>query len=115
MATFFVNNSNQVGFLNAAVPATAEFRGGVLSTADAVNSLATTGGGLIWSNGLVRINTGRVRIFDATAGLPADVQWTNGLPMRSSTGAICYSTNAMATYSNGIPFDAAGAVCAVVT
>ncbi len=84
-----------------AIQPTDTFTNGVLTSAT---------GGDEYSNGLLRIDAGQIRYVDATAGLPAGTTWTNGLPL--SGGALCISTNSAATYSNGIPFAANGAVAA---
>lgn len=110
MATFLVT-SGAVLIGTAAVGATDTYRGGVLNTASGDLNRGTTTGGAQYSNGLSRTNDGRAIYVDATAGLPADVQWVNGLPLKS-TGELCISTDAVATYSNGIPFASNGAVAA---
>ena len=112
MATFFVT-SDQVVLGTAAVGANDTYRGGVLVDAAAVKNKATTSAGAQFSNGLIRLNTGPVRYVDATAGLPADTQWCNGLPM-TAAGQLCVSTDPASTYSNGIPFASNGAVAALV-
>jgi hypothetical protein len=113
MATFIVVGSS-VPLNTAAVVATDTYRGGVLVNSTATQNKAATAGGDEFSNGLFRDDTGPVIYVDATAGLPANTQWTNGLPL-SSGGALCVSTNAAATYSNGIPFAANGAVAVTIT
>ena len=93
-----------------AIQATDAFVNGVLTSADALNPLnrAVPSGGDVYSNGMLRTNPGQIRYVDATAGLPIDTVWSNGLPM--SGGALCISTGALSNYSNGIPFAANGAV-----
>ena len=83
-----------------------------------LNSLGTLcraalAGGAQYSNGLLLSNDGQVIYVDATAGLPADVTFHNGLPF-SAAGALCISTDAAAGYSNGLPFAANGALSAEV-
>ncbi len=75
---------------------------------------AATSGGAQVNNGLLMSSTGQLIYVDATAGLPANTQYCNGLPLNSS-GALCISTDAAATYSNGIPMAANGAVSCLVT
>ena len=104
--------SNAVLLGTAAVAATDTFQNGVLTSATGGLNRAISSGGDEYSNGLLRTDSGQLRYVDATAGLPAGTQWTNGLPL--SGGALCISTDAMATYSNGIPFAANGAVAAGV-
>jgi len=113
MATFFVVGSSVP--LNTVLPGpTDTYRGGVM-----VNSLATLNKAIVvaggeFSNGLRRRDTGSVVYVDATAGLPANTQWANGLPL-ASNGALCVSTDSASTYSNGIPFAANGAVAVTIT
>jgi hypothetical protein len=83
-----------------------------------INSLntlcrAATTGGAQYSNGLLLSNDGQVICVDATAGLPTGTQYCNGLPL--SNGALCISTGAAVSYSNGLPFAANGAVAVQVS
>lgn len=94
----------------AAIQPTDTFTNGVLTSASGGLNRAVAAGGDEYSNGLLRTDAGALRYVDATAGLPADTTWTNGLPL--SSGALCISTNAASTYSNGIPFATNGAVAA---
>jgi hypothetical protein len=75
---------------------------------------ATTTGGVSSSNGFTYDSTGRLLYVDATAGLPANTQYCNGIPF-DANGAMCVSTNAVSTYSNGIPFAANGSVAVGIT
>jgi hypothetical protein len=89
------------------------FHNGILAQAATEFNKAVPAGGAVYNNGLLLTNAGQVRYLDTTSGgLPADTVWTNGLP--SSGGALCISTGALATYSNGIPFTASGAVRAAI-
>jgi hypothetical protein len=97
--------------LGTAAPAVTDtYLNGVLTSATGGLNRAISTGGDEYSNGLLRTDAGQLRYVDATAGLPGNTTWTNGLPL--SGGALCISTNAAATYSNGIPFAANGAVAA---
>ena len=97
--------------LGTAAPAVTDtYQNGVLTSATGGLNRAISTGGDEYSNGLLRTDAGQLRYVDATAGLPVDTTWTNGLPL--SGGALCISTNAASTYSNGIPFAANGAVAA---
>lgn len=104
--------ADQVRLGTAAVAATDAFKNGVLTSDNNQLNRAIATGGDEFSNGLLMTDAGQVRYVDATAGLPADTTWTNGLPQ--SGGALCISTGAVATYSNGIPFAANGAVAAAI-
>ncbi len=68
----------------------------------------TTTAGTDFNGGIPMSSTGQVSVVDATAGLPADTIYLNGLPI--SNNAVCVSRNAAAVVSNGLPFDSAGAV-----
>lgn len=93
-----------------AIQPTDTFKNGILTDAGGTLNRAVPAGGDEYNNGLLMTDAGQVRYVDATAALPADTTWTNGLPQ--SGGALCISTNAAVTYSNGIPFAANGAVAA---
>jgi hypothetical protein len=96
----------------SSVEATDVFHNGILSQANEFNK-AVPSGGTVYNNGLLLTDAGQVRYLDTTvSGLPVDTVWTNGLP--SSGGALCVSTGPLATYSNGIPFTASGAVRAAI-
>jgi hypothetical protein len=74
---------------------------------------ADTAGGVFSLGGLTFTATGRLIYVDATAGLPVDTDWSNGLPV--SGGALCVSTNPATFGKDGIPFAANGAVAATIT
>lgn len=82
----------------------------VSATQLARSSLAS---GLYFNGGLSKTVDGQLTYVDSTAGLPAGVQFCNGLPL-SSSGQLCISTGSAVTYSNGIPFTANGAVSAAI-
>ena len=105
--------SDKIQLTSAAVDATDAYQQGVRVSSGTPLARAATSGGAQYSNGLLMSNTGQVVYVDATAGLPAGTQYTNGIPL--SAGALCISTDAMATYSNGLPMAANGAVACVVT
>lgn len=92
------------------IAATDTFQNGVLVSASGGLNRAVPAGGDEYANGLLLTDAGQVRYVDATAGLPSDTTWSNGLPR--SGGALCISTDAVSTYSNGIPLAANGAVAA---
>lgn len=87
------------------------FANGILRDAANTVARAATAGGAQFSNGLLRTALGQVVYADATAGLPTGTQFVNGLPL-SPLGALCISSDAAVSYSNGIPFAANGAVAA---
>ena len=84
------------------------FLNGILTESPSGNVQAVTAGGTVYANGVLLTDAGQVHYVDATAGLPVDTVWANGLPR--SAGALCISTGALSTFSNGIPFAANGAV-----
>ena len=87
---------------------------GLLRDAGNTGVRASLTGGAQFSNGLLLAPLGQVVYVDATAGLPANTQYVNGLPL-SSVGELCISTDPAATWSSGLPFAANGALSAVVT
>lgn len=94
-----------IGGLNPAIDVSLN---GILTEGTTGNVHAVPAGGAVFNQGLLLTNAGQVRYVDATAGLPVNTVWSNGLP--SSDGALCISTGALANYSNGMPFVANGAV-----
>lgn len=62
-----------------------------------------------FSQGLPLDEDGMLCLVDATAGLPANPSTQNGLTLAGAR--LCTSTSGIATYCNGIPLDANGAVC----
>lgn len=104
--------NNKVSLNTGAVAVTDTFQNGVLTTADG-DSRAVSTGGDEFNNGLLLTDAGQVRYVDATASLPANTVYTNGLPR--SGGALCISTDAFSTYSNGTPFSTNGAVAVEIT
>ena len=106
--------SDKIQLSSAAVGASDAYQNGVRVTAGTPLARAATSGGAQYCNGLLMSNTGQVVYVDATAGLPTNTQYCNGIPLNSA-GALCISTNDMASYSNGLPMAANGAVSCVVT
>lgn len=84
------------------------FMNGILTESPSGYVQAVAAGGTVYNQGVLLTDAGQVRYVDATAGLPGNTVWSNGLPR--SDGALCISTGAVSTYSNGIPFAANGAV-----
>lgn len=109
MAVFVVTSGAVLLGIGAIQP-TDNFVNGILVDAGGTLNRAVPAGGDEYSNGLLMTDAGQIRYVDATAALPADTVWTNGLPQ--SGGALCISTNPGVTFSNGIPFAANGAVAA---
>lgn len=109
MAVFTVT-ADQVLLSTDAIEATDTFSNGVLLSAATGAVQAVNGAGDEYANGLLMTDAGRVVFVDATAALPINTVWSNGLPR--SDGAICVSSGAVAYWSNGIPFAANGAVSA---
>ena len=109
MSIFTVSATELVQLGTGAIQPTDTFQNGILTSATGDLNRAIATGGDEYANGLLMTDAGQIRYFDATAGLPADVVWSNGLP-RANDGALCVSTGALATYSNGTPMVANGAV-----
>lgn len=111
MAVFTVTSGAVL--LGTGAPAgTDATRNGILTSASGGLNRATTSNGAQFCNGVWLTDVGQVSYVDATAGLPGDTVWQNGLPR--SAGKLCISTDSASTYSNGIPFAANGAVAAGV-
>ncbi len=109
MAVFTVTSDAVLLGIGSIQP-TDTFVNGILTSASGGLNRAVPAGGDEYSNGLLMTDAGQIRYVDATAGLPGDTVWTNGLPQ--SGGALCISTNPAVPYSNGVPFAANGAVAA---
>lgn len=111
MSIFTVIN-DQIQLTTAAPVGTDTFLGGILTSANGLHRATSTGGNE-YCNGLLLTDAGQVKYVDATAGLPADVQWSDGLPL--SADGLCISTATGTVYANGIPLAANGAVAALIT
>lgn len=83
--------------------------GAVLRLANNAGVRAAASGGTQFANGLLFTDLGQVVYNDATAGLPVNTQYVNGLPL-ASDGSLCVALTTPATYSNGLPFAANGAL-----
>lgn len=106
--------SHKAQLTTAAVDAGDSYANGVrINSADTLCRAALAGGAQV-SNGLLLSNDGQVIYVDATAGLPVDATYTNGVPL-TAAGALCVSTDATVNYSNGLPFAANGALSATIT
>jgi hypothetical protein len=91
---------------------TDRYMGGIRYTQDGAMCI-TYEAGTFFNQGIPMSDIGQVSVVNATAGLPADVIWLNGLPI--SQNRVCVSTNPVFIVSQGTPFDAAGAVAATIT
>lgn len=107
-------SGDKIQVTTAAVGGTDAYNNGLRINALGTLARAATSGGAQMSNGLLMSDSGQLIYVDATAGLPANTQYCNGLPLDANR-ALCISTDAMATYSNGWPMAANGAVACVVT
>lgn len=104
--------SGDVAQFNLGAPASSDqFSNGIRLKADNTAAYSTLSAGQQSQNGFLLDANGAIVCVDATAGLPASVTWRNGLPF-DSTGALCVSSGAIFSYSNGIPLAANGAVSA---
>lgn len=74
---------------------------------------ASTGAIATYNAGVGFTIDGQLCYVDATAGLPVDTVWANGLP--TSGGKLCISTNAANTWAGLVPFAANSAVAVVIT
>jgi hypothetical protein len=101
---------NAVVLSLAAIAPADVFLNGILTAVSTGANHGQPTGGDVYNQGLLLTHAGQARYVDATAGLPVDTVWTNGLPQ--SSGALCISTGPASTWSNGIPFASNGAVAA---
>ena len=108
MALFPMTNAGAAFTLDGPQTVDQYFQG-IRTKADFSAAFATLSEGVEYSNGLRLLASGQLSIVDASSGLPASATFVNGLPI-TSDGKLCVSKNAIATWSNGIAFDAAGAV-----
>ena len=86
--SIFTVSAEVVQLGTGAIQPTDTFQNGVLLSGDLNRAIAT--GGDEYANGLLMTDAGQIRYFDATAGLPVGVVWSNGLP-RANDGALCVS------------------------
>lgn len=103
--------ADRVQLSTAAVDVTDAYLSGMRLRSNAASVRAALAGGQAVNAGLLYTATGQLVYVDATAGLPANTTYVNGLPV-SPLGALCVAGAPMATYSNGVPFAANGAVAA---
>lgn len=113
MAIFPITAS-LVNLSTAAPVASDNFVGAILRDAANFAVRASLTGGAQYANGLLFTNIGQVVYNDASAGLPANTQYINGIPL-APDGSMCIALSAPATWSNGLPFAANGAISASVT
>lgn len=104
---------DQVYLVAGAPIATDSFVGAVLRLANNAGVRAATSGGTQFANGLLFTDLGQVVYVDATAGLPVDAQYVNGIPL-AADGAMCVSLSLPSNYSAGLPFAANGAIAAAL-
>lgn len=110
----FPTASNTVQLTTAAVDAADVYWSGLrINNAASPRVRASTGAVAGYVDGLGVTSTGQLCYVDATAGLPADVVWVNGLP--TSGDKLCVSTNSASVWSNGIPLVINGAVAVGIT
>lgn len=87
------------------------YGGLIVSSAGAARAVAAAP--TQYSNGYGFSATGQLCYIDATAGLPADTTFSNGLPF--SAGRLCTSTGAIDEVNGEVPFAANGAIAATIT
>jgi hypothetical protein len=98
--------------LNTVAPAAGDnYQGGLLIAPDgSIRAAIGNPNSIQVTQGFGFTNSGQLCYTDSSAGLPANTTWVNGLPFNPQ-GALCTSSNAIASVSGGVPFDANGAVC----
>jgi hypothetical protein len=111
MALFKVVN-NQVQLEAASNVSSDVYGAGIRFTKDG-SARTTNAAGTHFNQGIPMSETGQVAIVDATAGLPSDTIYINGLPI--SGNKVCVSRNPMSVISSGLPFDSNGALAGFLT
>ena len=104
--------SDRVQLATAATDAADNWNAGIRYKSDG-KARASTSASTQTNQGIPMTEAGAVSIVDATAGLPAGTGYSSGIPV--SGGKVCYSTDPVAHYSNGLPFAANGALAATIT
>ena len=101
--------------ITTAVPvATDNYVNGVLTNAANTLARAALSGGAQILNGWLVSNSGQIIYLDATAGLPPNTNFAGGVPLAPG-GELCVSTGVTASYNNGLPFVANGALSVTIT
>lgn len=108
MSIFNVVNDAVVMDTSGVLPPIDIYQNGLRVDGVTGNVHVVPSGGQVFNQGLLMTHEGQFQYVDSTAGLPANVAWTNGIP--HSSRAICISTGPLATYSNGVPFTQNGAI-----
>lgn len=108
----FTVTSDRVQFTTEAVDAGDTFIGGIRFKQNG-HVRATTDASTNFNGAIPQTDSGQVCLVDATAELPSGTVFSNGLPI--SGAKLCYSTDSVASYSNGLPYVANGAIAATIT
>jgi hypothetical protein len=106
------NVVNDQAQFDAASPVSSDVHGAGIRFTQAGAARVTTTAGTFFNQGIPMSASGQVAIVDATAGLPADTTYLNGLPI--SGNKVCVSRNARSVVSNGLPFDSNGAIAGAI-
>lgn len=108
--------AGQCPFGLAAVAATDAAREGVILNAAGTLTRAALAAGVganVGTAGLTFTATGQLLVVDATAGLPANTIYNNGLPI-SPAGALCVANAAAAYFNHELPYAANGAIAGTI-
>ncbi len=106
------NVVNDQAQFDAASNVSSDVHGAGIRFTQAGAARVTTTAGTFFNQGIPMSDSGQVAIVDATAGLPADTTYLNGLPI--SGNKVCVSRNASSVVSNGLPFDSNGAIAGAI-
>lgn len=107
-------SSNAVQLTSAAIAGGDVYSSALRLTNDVSPKVrASTGAVATYNAGIGFTANGQLCYTDATAGLPVNTVWANGLP--TSSGTLCVSTNPVSTWSGLVPFAANSAVAVVIT
>jgi len=106
------NVVNDQAQFDAASNVSSDVHGAGIRFTQAGAARVTTSAGTFFNQGIPMSDSGQVAIVDATAGLPSDTVYLNGLPI--SANRVCVSRNARSVVSNGLPFDSNGAIAGAI-
>jgi len=106
------NVVNDQAQFDAASNVSSDVHGAGIRFTQAGAARVTTTAGTFFNQGIPMSDSGQVAIVDATAGLPSDTVYLNGLPI--SANRVCVSRNARSVVSNGLPFDSNGAIAGAI-
>lgn len=92
-------------------PTPTNYHNGLLYDQTSALVITFTDSPTFYAQGIGFTPSGAMCVVDASAGLPADVAWVNGLPISSAQSRLCVDpTGAVSYYHQGVTFALTGAV-----